>query len=62
MMVAMDILSIASQKGGASKDTIALTVRLDRECYLRLKNHGVSLRPRKTSQHVLVEALKSYLA
>ena len=45
-----------------TKDTIALTVRLDRELYLRLKSHGVGFRPRKTSQDILVEALKAYLA
>ena len=43
-------------------DTIALTVRLDRELYLRLKSHGIGFRPRKTSQDILVEALKAYLA
>ena len=45
-----------------AKDTIALTVRLDRELYLRLKSHGVGFRPRKTSQDILVEVLKAYLA
>ena len=45
-----------------TKDTIALTVRLDRELYLRLKRHGIGFRPRKTSQDILVEALKAYLA
>jgi hypothetical protein len=45
-----------------TKDTIAVTVRLDPELYLRLKRHGVSFRPRKTNQDIIVEAIESYLA
>jgi hypothetical protein len=41
---------------------IALTVRLDPELYLRLKQRGVSYRPRKTNQDMIVEAIKVYLA
>jgi hypothetical protein len=44
-----------------TKDTIALTVRLDPELYLALKTRGVSFRPRKTSQQMIVEAIKAYL-
>jgi hypothetical protein len=46
----------------ATKDTIAVTVRLDPELYLRLKSYGVSFRPRKTNQQVIVEAINAYLA
>jgi hypothetical protein len=46
----------------ATKDTIAVTVRLDPELYLALKGRGVSYRPRKTNQEMIVEAIKAYLA
>ena len=46
----------------ATKDTIAVTVRLDPELYLGLKRYGVSFRPRKTNQQVIVEAIQAYLA
>jgi hypothetical protein len=45
----------------ATKNTIAVTVRLDPELYLRLKKYGVSFRPRKTNQKIIVEVLKGYL-
>lgn len=45
----------------ATKDTIAVTVRLDPELYLALKSRGVSFRPRKTNQEMIVEAIKAYL-
>jgi|Kansoi200Nextera_1026148.scaffolds.fasta_scaffold98152_2 hypothetical protein len=41
---------------------IALTVRLNPELSLQLKRHGVSFRPRKTNQAMIVEAIKAYLA
>ena len=41
---------------------IALTVCLEPELYLALKSRGVSFRPRKTSQALIVEAIKAYLA
>jgi hypothetical protein len=41
---------------------IALTVRLEPELYLQLKRHGVSFRPRKTNQDLIVEAIKAYLS
>jgi hypothetical protein len=44
-----------------TKDTIAVTVRLDPELYIRLKSYGVSFRPRKTNQELIVEAIKTYL-
>jgi predicted DNA-binding protein len=37
-------------------------VRLDPELYIRLKSYGVSYRPRKTNQEMIVEAIKAYLA
>jgi hypothetical protein len=46
----------------ATKETIAVTVRLDPELYLALKGRGVSYRPRKTNQEMIVEAIKAYLA
>jgi hypothetical protein len=45
----------------ATKDTIAVTVRLDPELYLALKGRDVSFRPRKTNQDMIVEAIKAYL-
>jgi hypothetical protein len=44
-----------------TKDTIAVTVRLDPELYIRLKRYCVSFRPRKTNQELIVEAIKAYL-
>jgi hypothetical protein len=41
---------------------IAVTMRLDCELYLALKSRGVSFRPRKTNQGMIVEAIKVYLA
>ena len=41
---------------------IALTVRLNPELSLQLKRHGVSFRPHKTNQAMIVEAIKAYLA
>jgi hypothetical protein len=46
----------------ATKDTIAVTVRLETALYLALKGRGVSYRPRKTNQEMIVEAIKVYLA
>jgi hypothetical protein len=40
---------------------IALTVRLDPELYIRRKSYGVSYRPCKTNQAMIVEAIKAYL-
>jgi hypothetical protein len=52
----------APATSAATKDTIALTVRLQPELYLALKSRGVSFRPRKTNQDMIVEAIKAYLA
>jgi hypothetical protein len=51
----------AAPTATATKDTIAVTVRLDPELYLALKSRGVSFRPRKTNQEMIVEAIKAYL-
>jgi hypothetical protein len=45
-----------------TEDTIAITVRLDRARYMRLKGYGVSFKPRKTNQEIIVEALDAYLS
>lgn len=44
-----------------TKDTIALTVRLDPERYRRLVSYAAGFVPRKTHQDILVEALDAYL-
>ena len=45
-----------------TKDTVAVTVRLDPERYKRLLAHGAQAAPRRTNQQILVEALDAYLA
>jgi hypothetical protein len=44
-----------------TKDTVAVTVRLDPERYRRLVQHGAGHVPRRTNQEILVEALDAYL-
>jgi hypothetical protein len=44
-----------------TKDTIALTVRLDPERYRRLVAYTAGFIPRKTHQEILVEVLDTYL-
>jgi hypothetical protein len=44
-----------------TKDTIALTVRLNPERYRRLVAYAAGFVPRKTHQDILVEALDAYL-
>jgi hypothetical protein len=44
-----------------TKDTVALTVRLDQERYRRLVAYAAGFVPRKTHQEILVEALDVYL-
>jgi hypothetical protein len=44
-----------------TKDTVALTVRLDQERYRRLVAYAAGFMPRKTHQEILVEALDAYL-
>ena len=45
--------------GSKLTETIAVTVRLDHETYVRMKVHGA--RNRRTNQDILVEALHRYL-
>ena len=45
-----------------TKDTIAVTVRLDAERYRRLVSYGVRFVPRRTNQEMLIAALDAYLA
>jgi hypothetical protein len=51
----------ASHGPHGTKDTIALTVRLDPERYRRLVAYAAGFVPRKTHQDILVEALDAYL-
>jgi hypothetical protein len=44
-----------------TKNTVAVTVRLDEERYRRLVGYGAQFTPRKTNQEILVEALDAYL-
>jgi hypothetical protein len=44
-----------------TKDTVALTVRLDQARYRRLVAYAAGFVPRKTHQEILVEALDAYL-
>jgi hypothetical protein len=44
-----------------TRETIALTVRLDEERYRRLVAYAARFVPRKTHQDILVEALEAYL-
>jgi hypothetical protein len=44
-----------------TKDTVALTLRLDQERYRRLVAYAAGFVPRKTHQEILVEALDAYL-
>ena len=51
----------ASTVPHGTKDTIALTLRLDPERYRRLVAYAAGFVPRKTHQDILVEALDAYL-
>ncbi len=44
-----------------TKDTVAVTVRLDHARYQRLMHYGLRSTPRQTNQEILVEALDVYL-
>lgn len=44
-----------------TKETVALTLRLDQERYRRLVAYAAGFVPRKTHQEILVEALDAYL-
>jgi hypothetical protein len=56
------VASAAVPTATPTKDAIAVKVRLDPELYLALKSCGVSYRPRKTNQDLIMEAIKAYLA
>jgi hypothetical protein len=45
-----------------TKDTVALTLRLDQARYRRLVAYAAGFVQRKTHQEILVEALDAYLA
>jgi hypothetical protein len=51
----------AAEVPHGTKDTIALTVRLDPARYRRLVAYAGRFAPRKTHQDILVEALDAYL-
>jgi hypothetical protein len=51
----------ASPVPHGTKDTVALTLRLDQERYRRLVAYAAGFVPRKTHQEILVEALDAYL-
>jgi hypothetical protein len=51
----------ASTVPHGTKETIALTVRLDPERYRRLVAYAAGFVPRKTHQEILVEALDAHL-
>jgi hypothetical protein len=51
----------ASSVPHGTKDTVALTLRLDQERYRRLVAYAAGFVPRKTHQEILVEALDAYL-
>ncbi len=58
--VAPEVAPIVTKEGAAAKDYFkALTVKLDRDRYHRLKQAG--LHQDKTSQELFVEALDAYL-
>jgi hypothetical protein len=45
-----------------TKDTVAVTVRLDQERYHRLVGYSAHFTPWRTNQEILVAALDAYLA
>ncbi len=58
--IAPEVAPIVTKEGAAAKDYFkALTVKLDRDRYHRLKQAG--LHQDKTSQELFVEALDAYL-
>jgi hypothetical protein len=44
-----------------TKNTVAVTVRLDQERYHRLVGYGTRFTPRRTNQEILVAALDAFL-
>lgn len=47
--------------GTPRREPIAVTVKLDPELYWELKHLGMQTKPRKTNQHMIVEAIKAYV-
>ena len=45
-----------------TKETIAVTVRLDAERYRKLVRYGAQFVPRRTNQEILIAALDAFLA
>jgi hypothetical protein len=52
----------ASSLPRGTKNTVAVTVRLDEARYRKLVAYGAEFYPRRTNQDILVEALDEYLA
>jgi len=53
--------SIPAPDAPDTKQTTAVTLRLDRDRYLRLVSYGARFMPRRTNQEILIEALDAYL-
>ena len=51
-----------SQGTQGTKETIAVTVRLDAERYRKLVRYGAQFVPRRTNQEILIAALDAFLA
>ena len=45
-----------------TKDTVAVTVRLDHDRYHKLVGYGAQFIPRRTNQEILIAALDAFLA
>jgi len=45
-----------------TKDTVAVTVRLDHDRYHKLVGYGAQFTPRRTNQEILIAALDAFLA
>jgi hypothetical protein len=54
--------AVPATVGSPRHEPIAVTVKLDPALYWRLKHHGMSTKPRKTNQDMIVEAIRDYLA
>jgi hypothetical protein len=45
-----------------TKDTVAVTVRLDHDRYHKLVGYGAQFTPRRTNQEIFITALDAFLA
>ncbi len=45
-----------------TKDTVAVTVRLDHDRYHKLVGYGAQFTPRRTNQEIFIAALDAFLA